>query len=89
MINLAMLLAGMLLLLGIASSKFSARLGVPVLVLFLSVLMPGDHVFVAMRMNLEPLINRLFEPDPEPIDLQLDLPLSLSAAATSAETTDR
>jgi hypothetical protein len=33
---------------------------VPVLVLFLSVLMPGDHVFVAMRMNLEPLINRLF-----------------------------
>ena len=36
-INLAMLLAGVLLLLGIASSKFSARLGVPVLVLFLSV----------------------------------------------------
>jgi cell volume regulation protein A len=35
-INLAMLLAGVLLLLGIASSKFSARLGVPVLVLFLS-----------------------------------------------------
>ncbi len=32
-----MLLAGVLLLLGIASSKFSARLGVPVLVLFLSV----------------------------------------------------
>ena len=36
-INLAMLLAGVLLLLGIASSKFSARIGVPVLVLFLSV----------------------------------------------------
>jgi hypothetical protein len=36
-INAAMLLAGVLLLLGIASSKFSARLGVPVLVLFLSV----------------------------------------------------
>jgi len=36
-INLAMLLAGVLLLLGIGSSKFSARLGVPVLVLFLSV----------------------------------------------------
>ena len=36
-INLAMLLAGLLLLLGIASSKFSARLGVPVLVLFLAV----------------------------------------------------
>jgi NhaP-type Na+/H+ and K+/H+ antiporter len=36
-INVAVLLAGVLLLLGIASSKFSARLGVPVLVLFLSV----------------------------------------------------
>ena len=36
-INAAMLLAGVLLLLGIASSKFSARLGVPGLVLFLSV----------------------------------------------------
>ncbi|MBM5824131.1 MAG: potassium/proton antiporter [Cyanobacteria bacterium M_surface_10_m2_119] len=36
-INTAVLLAGVLLLLGIASSKFSARLGVPVLVLFLSV----------------------------------------------------
>ena len=36
-INAAVLLAGVLLLLGIASSKFSARLGVPVLVLFLSV----------------------------------------------------
>jgi cell volume regulation protein A len=35
-INAAMLLAGVLLLLGIVSSKFSARLGVPVLVLFLS-----------------------------------------------------
>jgi len=35
-INLAVLLAGVLLL-GIASSKFSARLGVPGLVLFLSV----------------------------------------------------
>lgn len=34
-INVAVLLAGVLLLLGIASSKFSARLGVPVLVLFL------------------------------------------------------
>ncbi len=36
-INAGLLLAGSLLLLGIASSKFSARLGVPVLVLFLSV----------------------------------------------------
>lgn len=31
------LVAGILLLLGIASSKFSARLGLPVLVLFLGV----------------------------------------------------
>ncbi|MCP9841989.1 potassium/proton antiporter [Synechococcus sp. J7-Johnson] len=36
-INAAVLLAGVLLLLGIASSKFSARLGMPVLVLFLLV----------------------------------------------------
>ncbi|KIG19445.1 Na+/H+ antiporter [Enhygromyxa salina] len=37
MINAVMLLAGVLLLLGIVSSKFSARLGMPVLVLFLAV----------------------------------------------------
>ena len=36
-INGGMLAAGVLLLLGIASSKFSARLGVPVLVLFMGV----------------------------------------------------
>lgn len=35
-INATMFLAGVLLLLGIASSKFSARLGMPVLVLFLA-----------------------------------------------------
>lgn len=35
--NATMLLAGVLLLIGIASSKFSARLGMPVLVLFLAV----------------------------------------------------
>jgi len=36
-INTVMFLGGLLLLLGIASSKFSARLGMPVLVLFLGV----------------------------------------------------
>jgi len=36
-LNAVMFLAGVLLLLGIASSKFSARLGMPVLVLFLGV----------------------------------------------------
>ncbi len=36
-VNAFMFLAGVLLLLGIASSKFSARLGMPVLVLFLGV----------------------------------------------------
>ena len=36
-INTVMFLGGLLLLLGIASSKFSARLGLPVLVLFLGV----------------------------------------------------
>jgi cell volume regulation protein A len=36
-LQVAMLLAGILLLIGITSSKFSARLGIPVLVLFLAV----------------------------------------------------
>jgi cell volume regulation protein A len=49
-----------------------------------TVLMPGDHVFVAMRIRLEPLINRLFEPDPEPPELPVDLSLSFHAA-TSVE----
>ncbi|MFM2173496.1 MAG: antiporter NhaP2 [Cyanobacteriota bacterium] len=44
-----------------------------------TLLMPGDHVFVAMRMSLEPLINRLFEPDPEPPVIQPDLQLSFHA----------
>ena len=35
LINTAIFLTGLLLLLGIASSKLSARLGMPVLVLFL------------------------------------------------------
>ncbi|QVL52412.1 MAG: hypothetical protein KFB97_13440 [Cyanobium sp. M30B3] len=36
-LQVAMLLAGVLLLIGITSSKFSARLGIPVLVLFLAI----------------------------------------------------
>lgn len=47
-----------------------------------TVLMPGDHVFMAMRIRLEPLINRLFEPDPEPPELPRDLVLSFHAATT-------
>ncbi len=47
-----------------------------------TVLMPGDHVFVAMRIKLEPLLNRLFEPDPEPPELSLDLPLNFNSATT-------
>ena len=47
-----------------------------------TLLMPGDHVFVAMRIKLEPLLNRLFEPDPEPPELPLDLPLSFNSATT-------
>jgi len=47
-----------------------------------TLLMPGDHVFVAMRMNLEPFINRLFEPDPEPTVCPEDLQLSFSASAS-------
>lgn len=45
-------------------------------------LMPGDHVFVAMRMSLEPLINRLFEPNPEPLILPDDLQLSFHVNTT-------
>jgi cell volume regulation protein A len=41
-----LLVAGILLLLGIASSKFSARMGVPVLVLFLGVgMLAGSEAF--------------------------------------------
>ncbi len=47
-----------------------------------TVLMPGDHVFVAMRIQLEPLINRLFEVDPEPPEFPRDLVLSFHAATT-------
>lgn len=47
-----------------------------------TVLMPGDHVFVAMRTTLEPLINRLFEPNPEPAALPEDLQLSFHASTT-------
>lgn len=47
-----------------------------------TLLMPGDHVFVAMRMSLEPLINRLFEPDPEPLILPDDLQLSFHVNTT-------
>ena len=45
-----------------------------------TVLMPGDHVFVAMRTQLEPLINRLFDPDPEPAVLPAGMRLSFHAA---------
>ncbi|WP_255000845.1 potassium/proton antiporter [Cyanobium sp. Alchichica 3B3-8F6] len=48
-------------------------------------LMPGDHVFVALRISLEPLINRLFDPDPEPSALPSDLPLSFNPATTLAQ----
>lgn len=47
-----------------------------------TLLLPGDHVFVAMRMSLEPLINRLFEPDPEPPVISPDLQLSFHANTT-------
>jgi cell volume regulation protein A len=47
-----------------------------------TVLLPGDHVFMAMRINLEPLINRLFEPDPEPPVIPEDLQLTFQASIT-------
>jgi len=59
-INLAMLLAGVLLLLGIASSKFSARLGVPVLVLFLSVgMVAGSEGLGRIPFENYPLANSI------------------------------
>jgi cell volume regulation protein A len=47
-----------------------------------STLLPGDHVFVALRTALEPLIDRLFDPDPEPAVLPAGLRLSFHAATT-------
>ena len=47
-----------------------------------STLLPGDHVFVALRTPLEPLIDRLFDPDPEPAELPPGLRLSFHAATT-------
>ncbi|CAA9322611.1 MAG: K(+)/H(+) antiporter NhaP2 [uncultured Gemmatimonadetes bacterium] len=50
------LLAGILLLLGIASSKFSARLGLPVLVLFLAVgMLAGSEGFGGIEFEDYPL----------------------------------
>ena len=53
-----MLVAGVLLLLGIASSKFSARLGVPVLVLFLAVgMLAGSEGIGRIPFENYPLAN--------------------------------
>lgn len=43
---------------------------------------PGDHVFVALRTRLQPLIDRLFDPQPAPPSLPADLSLSFNAATT-------
>ncbi|MEO1003218.1 MAG: potassium/proton antiporter [Cyanobacteria bacterium J06638_7] len=57
-INAAMLLAGVLLLIGIASSKFSARLGMPVLVLFLAVgMLAGSEGIGRIPFENYPLAN--------------------------------
>jgi cell volume regulation protein A len=45
-------------------------------------LVPGDHVFVALRTSLQPLIDRLFDPDPEPPALPFERLLTFNAAAT-------
>ena len=42
----------------------------------------AHHVFVALRTALEPLIDRLFDPDPEPAELPPGLRLSFHAATT-------
>lgn len=45
-------------------------------------LKPGDHVFVALRTRLQPLIDRLFDPEPEAPSLPADLALSFNASTT-------
>ncbi|EDY37511.1 NhaP-type Na+/H+ and K+/H+ antiporters with a unique C-terminal domain [Cyanobium sp. PCC 7001] len=54
-----------------------------------TVLLPGDHVFMAMRTSLQPLIDRLFDPDPSPAleaaavpSLPDDLQLAFRASTT-------
>ncbi|WP_228007311.1 potassium/proton antiporter [Cyanobium sp. LEGE 06143] len=46
---------------------------------------PGDHVFVAMRTKLQPLIDRLFDPDPEAPALPVEQLLMFNAATTLAQ----
>jgi cell volume regulation protein A len=43
---------------------------------------PGDHVFLALRSKLQPLIDRLFDPDPDPPLLPEDLQLAFNATTT-------
>lgn len=45
-------------------------------------LRPGDHVFVALRTRLKPLIDRLFDPDAETPPLEPGLVLSFHATTT-------
>jgi cell volume regulation protein A len=57
-LQVAMLLAGVLLLIGITSSKFSARLGIPVLVLFLAVgMLAGSEGIGRIPFENYPLAN--------------------------------
>lgn len=85
-INAAMLLAGVLLLLGIDSSKFSARIGVPVLVLFLSMEIDalrqvnGEILDYSVKARTHVAGQRLR--DLSQPELPLDLALSFHAAIT-------
>jgi potassium/hydrogen antiporter len=57
-LQVAMLLAGVLLVIGITSSKFSARLGIPVLVLFLAVgMLAGSEGIGRIPFENYPLAN--------------------------------
>ncbi len=48
-------------------------------------LQPGDHVFVALRTQLKPLMDRLFDPDPEPSSPPVGLVLAFNAQTSLAQ----
>jgi len=48
-------------------------------------LTPGDHVFIAMRSHLKPLVDRLFDPEAESFSLAPGFTLGFHAASTAEQ----